>query len=369
MNKTTDLYKTVEDLRASQKEGVYWDFKQQHHTNKDKLLHDILCLANSKHEGDRYLIYGITDNFNYSCVAKNDSRRTQADISNFLISNQQKFSNEQFPDVRLEKLEINNCNVDVLIIKDQPFKPYYLIENYNTTLANHIYSRINDSNTPRDKSAPHWEIERMWRERFGLGLSPLKRFHIYLQDFEGWTCNVLDNGNSHYHYKDKPEFTIRVEDAEGSQSCNDEWTRGEVRTDNNSTSYFSIYYHQTRLAKIQYVSFDDYKKIIIAPDYRPRNSGRFFFYEEGSLRHLMQEFLIKERTENFSVGLMKGKINIPILTDKQLDLFLIETESSGFLEPNTIPKEQNEIFIQNTKDFYEWTRSVENIKIDDDNRE
>ncbi|WP_428835658.1 RNA-binding domain-containing protein [Sphingobacterium ginsenosidimutans] len=45
----------------SRKEGNYWDFKEIPHDNNAGLLHDILCLANARHKGDRYLIYGVSD--------------------------------------------------------------------------------------------------------------------------------------------------------------------------------------------------------------------------------------------------------------------------------------------------------------------
>ena len=45
------------------KEGVYWDFKQEHHKNNVDFIHDVICLANAKHVGDRYLIFGISDDF------------------------------------------------------------------------------------------------------------------------------------------------------------------------------------------------------------------------------------------------------------------------------------------------------------------
>ena len=37
-----DIIERLIDQRA---EGVYWDYKEQHHTCKYDLVHDMLCLA------------------------------------------------------------------------------------------------------------------------------------------------------------------------------------------------------------------------------------------------------------------------------------------------------------------------------------
>ena len=51
----------LKDLIARGGEGVYWDFKRKHHTNKGDLIHDVLCLANAEHAGPRFLIFGVDD--------------------------------------------------------------------------------------------------------------------------------------------------------------------------------------------------------------------------------------------------------------------------------------------------------------------
>ena len=49
----------IKDLIARKGEGVYWDFKLTHHANKGDLVHDVLCLANAEHAGQRFLIFGV----------------------------------------------------------------------------------------------------------------------------------------------------------------------------------------------------------------------------------------------------------------------------------------------------------------------
>ena len=56
-----DLKKIIVNLIEKKTEGGFWDYKKSWHENKADLLHDIICLSNSLHKGDRYLIIGISD--------------------------------------------------------------------------------------------------------------------------------------------------------------------------------------------------------------------------------------------------------------------------------------------------------------------
>ena len=55
------LKKEIESLIEKRQEGDYWDFKLEHHKNKADLLHDIICMANSRANRDCFIIYGVED--------------------------------------------------------------------------------------------------------------------------------------------------------------------------------------------------------------------------------------------------------------------------------------------------------------------
>ena len=74
----------IEQLVREKREGEWWDFKQKHHTNLADLLHDILCMANILYNGDRYIIFGVNDEYEIIGLDLNDSRYTQADILSYL---------------------------------------------------------------------------------------------------------------------------------------------------------------------------------------------------------------------------------------------------------------------------------------------
>lgn len=178
------------ELIASNREGPFWDFKQEHHNNKAELLHDILCLANSITKSNKYLIYGVTDP-NVGCEIvglESKNRRTQTDIIDFLRS--KRFAGDIRPEVEMQCHTIEGKQIDVLVIFDRREKPYFLKENYRhkqkTVFAQHIYTRNIDTNTPINSSADFHRIEGMWQERFGLDLQPAQRMLELLRHPEQW---------------------------------------------------------------------------------------------------------------------------------------------------------------------------------------
>ncbi len=60
------------------KEGEFWDFKQEWHKNIEDLIKDIICFANTVHDENCYLVFGIADDL--SVTGMNEIRRKQADV-------------------------------------------------------------------------------------------------------------------------------------------------------------------------------------------------------------------------------------------------------------------------------------------------
>ena len=107
MTGSDPLYGIVQNLIDRQTEGTYWDFKRQHHENSAELIHDVLCLANADHDGDRYIIFGVEDQtftaaFNLSVRQTGELRPTS---STLLRSNSSKFYESRIPENTLEGIE------------------------------------------------------------------------------------------------------------------------------------------------------------------------------------------------------------------------------------------------------------------------
>ena len=212
------------------------------------------------------------------------------------------------------------------------------------------------------------EIERLRRERFGLDDSPLERAKGYLSNPDAWIQNNTGI-NFHAYHEIFPEFTLKVTDAEDNIACNEEWTRGETRTDNNHAAYYEIHYHQTCLDRIRYVSFDDNKKSMVAPNWEPCRAGRFYFYEADSINYAVQIYHSVRRHEDHSKTLYiagEGKtsnqarsrwgryMKIPVLHTGELNEFLDLHSDLEFIEQSRDETEQYELFLRNQLEFEKW---------------
>lgn len=204
----------VEKLLLEKQEGDWWDFKQQHHSNLIDLLHDVLCMANIIYNGDRFIIFGVNDNYEILGLKEEDVRYTQADILNFLRT--KSFANHNIPKVKLDSVFINGKELDILTISNESCKPYFLTKDESkarkTIRSGVVYSRLGDSNTPKDSSANPYEIEAMWRQRFGLDKKSSDRFVDVLVDYNNW----IYDGISKAFYDVDPDYTIEIGEDEGS---------------------------------------------------------------------------------------------------------------------------------------------------------
>ena len=364
------LQETVATLISRRAEGAYWDFKRCHHRNKHNLIHDILCLANARHQGSRFLIFGVDDkDFSLHSISSDTGRRTQAEIASLFRDNANKFFQSRFPEFYLTEVSINGALIDVLVVEDTSHKPYYLIDKYRNILAHHIYTRVCDTNTPMNDVAQPHEIERMWRERFGLDMPPLERVKLYLGAFDAWIPSNRIAENLDRHYKIFPEFTLKVTEAEKFIAYHEEWTRGEIRNHNNHAGYFEFYYHQTCLARVHYVSFDDHKKSMVAPKWKAVGAGRFYFYEADSVSYAVQKFHSSNFREDHSTTLSIGgsgessrqarlrwghQLKIPVLHTGELDSFLGSRRDGEIVEPSSDEVEQYEMFLFHLLEFDDW---------------
>ena len=167
--KDLDLKHAIEGLIRTKREDDYWDFKEKHHINKADLLHDIICMANNRVDRDAYIIFGIADDtYEIVGVETDANRRNQQQIIDQLKS--KKFASGIRPRIEMRTFRLERHEVDVLIVKNSTDTPYFLVEDFRdagrNVRANHIYTRVGDTNTDIDKSADINNIEYLWKKRF-----------------------------------------------------------------------------------------------------------------------------------------------------------------------------------------------------------
>ena len=182
----------IPTLIKLQREGTYWDFKQQWHSDRSELKADIICLANNIESSTSYLIFGISDkDFSPVDISDDENRKTQSDIIDMLKNMQWK--GDQPPFILMHSMQYENSLLDIIAIKSRPEDmPYMLSKGDANIYANIILNRQGDRNSPKKQGASWREIEAIWRHHFSLGLSPLKQVQLMLRDKENWTLLERD---------------------------------------------------------------------------------------------------------------------------------------------------------------------------------
>lgn len=265
----SQLELSIKELIDKKREGQYWDYKREWHSNKATLLRDIICLANTNHKGNRYLIIGVDDSGEIVGVENETQvespvckRYKQNQLIDFLSKNN--FSNDNVPEIDLKTLMIQERLIDVIIIYDKSQKPYYLTADYKDqgeyVKGYYIYSRKGEVNTPKNQQCPEYEIGQMWRERFGLGMSPLERFKILLSKSEDWSQT---NPEQHYH-KLFPEFRIMFSECRKATNFPEPYPHFYLSED-MSIIDVALYFHSTLLFSHDCVYLDNHRLLTPAP--------------------------------------------------------------------------------------------------------
>ena len=201
----------IEKLISLKQEGSYWDFKREWYSQDKKadLLHDIICMANNLSNRDSYIIIGVDEenDYSFSSVMDDPNRRNTQQLVDFLRDKH--FAGGVRPVVHVENISIGENEIDVIVVHNSDATPFYLTEKYQSVMSNNIYTRVMDSNTPKNKSADLSHIELLWKKRFGLLASPLERMMIFLKNPGLWDCSPSCFEEKLY-YRFSPEFTIET---------------------------------------------------------------------------------------------------------------------------------------------------------------
>ena len=340
------LQREIINLIELKREGDYWDFKQKHHKNKDDLLHDVICMANNRSDRDGYIIFGVEDKtFNVIGLDEDNNRKNQQQIIDFLKD--KKFVGGIRPTVELKTLEIKGKEIDVLIIKNTTDTPYYLAENFQSIRANHIYTRIGDTNTPKDRSADINHVEYLWKKRFLLTRPPLQQIENKLKYIEEWKYE-----DRTYYNIYNPEFKICI--IEEDDRNKPEFYAYNMYNSSVMYKNLQIKYYETKLYSKQLVVLDSAIFITPTPQwvflyFGERRLGKkysFKYYVKNSLDYKILQFLLKGDSEEAQYAYNR-------LCEVVL-VFENELEKENFLSYAEEYKEVLEILINENTDKYDY---------------
>ncbi|GFN30448.1 ATP-binding protein [Paenibacillus xylaniclasticus] len=282
-----ELQKEIEALIYSKREDDYWDFKEKHHSNKANLLHDIICMANNRVDRDAYIIFGIADGtFEVVGVENDENLRNQQQIIDFLKT--KKFVSGIRPRVEMRTLMIANHEVDVLIIKNSTDTPYFLTEDFpdqgRRVRANHIYTRVGDTNTDIDKSADINNIEYLWKKRFLLTRSPFEQIMKRLENKNEWKRD-----EDTYYNIFNPEFTITIEDDDEGRELTPQFYSYAMTNSSTMFQMLNIKYFGTQLYRTQIVILDGGRYTTPVPDWGYLFFGEYKIHPDYALKYFTKD--------------------------------------------------------------------------------
>jgi|GEM_PF-6196852 len=213
---TANEHKIISEVKSlidTKIEGDYWDFKAEAHNNKAELLHDIICMANSLHRGNKYIILGVNNRGEICGIQDNANRKNQQNYIDFIQNSNKRFAGGHRPSLRVVTFQNDSKTIDVIVVGDSTNVPFYLEDDYQCqskiVKKHHIYTRIGDTNTAIDSSADFPIAENLWKKRFGLDikneirdsfLAPLIA-HIdllenyYIQENQEFVFNINKNNS------------------------------------------------------------------------------------------------------------------------------------------------------------------------------
>jgi len=318
-----ELIVEIKDLISLKTEGGYWDFKRSWPQDDVSLLHDIICFSNNLENRDCYIIIGVDENndFSYYPLDNDIYRKNNNELVNFLRD--KKFTGGIRPTVILKHLEINGNNLDVIIVKNTLNTPYTLDvdfpdnKNNKKIRARYVYTRINDSNTPKDKNADLDKVEYLWRKRFGVHLDISEKLNLYLSELDNW---IYDDSLAKCYYKFDPLFIIKINDTDKGERRKSFWNK--LFTDNRNFRWeqFTIYYANVELYQ-NFVSYlDGGRHLIAIPNsqavYRINldEPKKAYFYEQDSIQYKVNNILIKNYADGTESNYLLSVLNDFVIT-------------------------------------------------------
>lgn len=291
-----DLALKIENALKSGKENDQFDFKQEWHKENERLLHDILCFANTVHNRDCYIIFGVSDDKKLIGV-NGENRKKQADLLDMLAN--VGFAGDYTPKVAVDTLRVGYKEIDVLTIFNSFDVPYYIKKkptNYNSIREGYIYMRIGDKNTPINQNAPMPDIEMLWKKRLGLTMPPLEQIKQRLANKLEWVSSEEGYYNTY-----KPDFQLLYQEDE-----EDERLAGEFYVYSQTNSHFlyssiKVMFNLTVLDRFQLISLDSGRYTTPVPTWsflgKDEHMNPLYIYKyylKNSFAYQLQQFLFNE---------------------------------------------------------------------------
>ena len=313
------LFERVQKSIRMKQEGQSWDFKREWHHDKGSLLHDIICMANLISNEDGIIIIGVDEENEYSIrdISADPNQKNTQQLVTFLRD--KKFAGGVRPQVKVESMELGDGRVDVIVVFNSTSTPYYLSDSFEKVRANHIYTRVGDTNTPVDKSADIDKVEALWRKRFGIDKTAIERFGIALSSPEDWESV---DGEQSWFNRFFPEFTITTEYDEDRHGY-EYYCFSQI--DSRPSWYFmKLYCNGTLIEDTLGIGLDGGRLFTVVPEVDLFQGEIIYSYVADSFRGKLNSFFMKTYTGQEAHSVSRWEECIPI--------FETEAEKEDFLD-------------------------------------
>ena len=288
---------------AKKQEGDSGDFKKQWYDmdkpddkGKADLLHDVICMANLIKEEDGIIIIGVDEENDCSIcdVTTDPYRKNTNEMVKFLRD--KPFDGGIRPMVYVESVTFYGKTIDVIVIENSSYTPYYLIEDrFRIVKAFHIYTRVGDTNTPVDRSADRDKVEALWKKRFGFDKPTLEKFRIYLRDYRHW---VSVDGEQSWYYEYAPEFKIEIDPEEKSNGYN---YYCFTQCDSEPHYYnLRLMYHATVVVDTMAIYLDGGRFASAVPGVHMFGFIPYYYYETDRINYHLHRFFEMQSLDKLS---------------------------------------------------------------------
>lgn len=144
----------IKELILLKQEDSYWDFKREWYAkDKKQIYFMILCVWQIIYLIEMLIfIIGVDEenDYSFSSVKTDLNRRNTQQLVNFIW--EKHFAGGVRPIVSVESLGFDEIEIDVIVVHNSDVTQFYLTEKFQSVMPNNIYTRVMDSNTPKNKS-------------------------------------------------------------------------------------------------------------------------------------------------------------------------------------------------------------------------
>jgi hypothetical protein len=260
-------------------EDEFHDFKLEWYTpyQKDEMIKDIFSFVNTAHHQDCYLIFGVHDGDRKIVGIEDDENRlNNEEITQYL--NNLPIANRNIPKIVIKTISVDNHLIDVLVIKDNNDVPVYLEKEFKPKKCRYvirpgqIFCRMNGIETPINGTANDYQVEKLWKKRFGLDLSINDQYKVKLLDVNNW--EYFENDQVGFRYNPDPDYCMYLIDDTERRYRVESYSLSQWRT-KMDWQVLKLMYRNRLIKNILVVWLDGCRFVTVTPEIAALNQATY----------------------------------------------------------------------------------------------